>query len=211
VELDKDKVDSRVAGVGYGGRCLVRLADANEAGHGERSRLAAGHYPGAGNHATAAAISDNGGLIAYANIDGIFIKATGGETTALQAPADFVVDQLAWFADGTKLVANGFSSITNVPAIWTVSVTGGRANQLRLHTRAGVPSPDGMSIALTTEDRSQIWTMGASGEEARQIIAGAGQDTFRLVFWSADGRRLGFQRRPLCPRAPDSQSPGDTS
>jgi hypothetical protein len=96
------------------------------------------------NHATAAAISDNGGLIAYANIDGIFIKATGGETTALQSPADFVVDQLAWFADGTKLVANGFSSTTYVPAIWTVSVTGGRANQLRLHTRAGVPSPDGM-------------------------------------------------------------------
>jgi DNA-binding winged helix-turn-helix (wHTH) protein len=156
------------------------------------------------NHATAAAISANGSLIAYANIDGIFIKAKGGEPTALQAPADFVVDQLAWFADGTKLVANGFSSITYVPAIWTVPVTGGRVNLLRLHARAGVPSPDGMSIAFTTEDRSQIWTMGASGEQARQMVAGAGQDTFPLVFWSADGRRLGFQRRHY---SPGRQSP----
>jgi eukaryotic-like serine/threonine-protein kinase len=41
--------------------------------------------------------------------------------------------------------------------------------------------------------------MGASGEEARQIVAGPGQDTFPLVFWSADGQRLTFQRRHYTP------------
>jgi len=151
------------------------------------------------NHATAAAISADGSLTAFANIDGIFVKTRGGQTTALQAPADFVVDQLTWFSDGTKLVASGFSSQTYIPAIWKVSVTGGRATALRIHARAGAPSPDCLYIAFVTEDRSEIWTMGASGEEARQIVAGPGQDTFPLVFWSADGQRLTFQRRHYTP------------
>ncbi len=54
------------------------------------------------NRATAAAISPEGRLVAYANIDGIFVRAKNGETTALRAPGDFVVDRLAWFANGTK-------------------------------------------------------------------------------------------------------------
>jgi eukaryotic-like serine/threonine-protein kinase len=151
------------------------------------------------NHATAAAISADGSLTAFANVDGIFVKTKGGQTTALQGPADFVADQLAWFPDGTKLVASGFSSQSYIPAIWTVPVTGGRATAVRLHARAGVPSPDCLQIAFVTEDRSEIWTMGASGEEAHQIVAGPSQDTFPLVFWSADGQRLTFQRRHYTP------------
>jgi hypothetical protein len=51
-------------------------------------------------------------------VDGIFIRALQtGETKALPAPADFVVDRLAWFTEGTKLVASGFSTLTNIPSV----------------------------------------------------------------------------------------------
>jgi hypothetical protein len=40
-----------------------------------------------------------------------------GETKASRAPADFTFDSLAWFANGTKLVASGFSNSDNVPSL----------------------------------------------------------------------------------------------
>ncbi len=161
------------------------------------------------NRATAAAISPDGRWIAYANVDGIFIQAKDGETTALRAPPDFIVDRLAWLASDAKLVASGFSSLTYVPAVWTVSVTGATPSLLRIRAREGVPSPDGTRIAFITDDRSAIWMMGASGEDARRVIAGSPQDTFPLVFWSPDGRRLAFQRRHYAPerRGPNLSEP----
>jgi eukaryotic-like serine/threonine-protein kinase len=146
------------------------------------------------NRATAAAISPDGRLAVYANVDGIFIRRENGETTALRAPADFIVDRLAWFADATKLVASGFSTLTNVSGIWTVFVTGAPPRQLRTRAREGSPSPDGTRIVFTSEDRSEIWSVGASGEEPRRIVVGTAKDRFPLVFWSPDGRRLAFQR-----------------
>ncbi len=151
------------------------------------------------NRATAAAISPEGRLVAYANIDGIFVRAKNGETTALRAPGDFVVDRLAWFANGTKLVASGFSSLSNIPGIWTTSVTGAPPRPLRTHAREGTPSPDGTRIVFISADRSEIWVMGASGEDPLRIVTGPAQDTFPVVFWSPDGRRVAFQRRHYAP------------
>ncbi len=155
------------------------------------------------NSATAAAISPDGRLTAYANVDGIFVRAKNGEITELRAPGDLIVDRLAWFSHGTKLLASGFSSATNVPAIWIVSVTGAPPRLLRSHAREGVPSPDGTRVAFISQDRSEIWIVGASGEEPQRIIAGPTQDTFPLVFWSPDGRRLAFQRRHFAPERRD--------
>lgn len=151
------------------------------------------------NRATSAAISAEGKLTAYANVDGIFIRAKNGETE-LRAPSDFVVDRLAWFADDTALVASGFSSLTYIPSVWTVSVTGAPPRLLRTHAREGVPSPDGTHVAFISQDRSEIWMVGASGEEPQRIVAGPTQDTFPLVFWSPDGRRVTFQRRHYAPQ-----------
>jgi DNA-binding winged helix-turn-helix (wHTH) protein len=146
------------------------------------------------NRATAAGISPDGRLAVYANVDGIFIRRENGETTALSAPADFIVDRLAWFADATKLVASGFSTLTNVSSIWIVFVTGAPPRQFRTRAREGSPSPDGTRIVFISQDWSEIWLMGAIGEEPRRIVAGTANERFPLVFWSPDGRRLAFQR-----------------
>jgi len=152
------------------------------------------------NRATAAAISPDGKLAAYANVDGIFLRTIQtGETKTLSAPRDYVVDRLAWFADGAKLVASGFSTSTNMPSIWLISTAGAAPSLLRTHACGATPSPDGAHVAFVTQDWSEIWVIGTNGKEPRKVVAGAADDTFPLVFWSPDGRRLAFQRRHYSP------------
>jgi hypothetical protein len=153
------------------------------------------------NRATAAAISPNGKLVAYANVDGLFTRSIqNGETKALLAPRDYVVDRLAWFANSTNLVASGFSAMTNIPGVWMISATAQASSRLlRAHAREATPSPDGTRVAFISQDWSSIWVMRANGEEPREIVAGPGEDTFPLVFWSPDSRRLAFQRRHYSP------------
>lgn len=147
------------------------------------------------NRATAAAISPDGKQAAYANADGISVRnMQNGDTKSLLAPADYVVDRLAWFADDRTLVASGFSSANYVPSIWIVSGNGALPRLLRMNARAASPSPDGRHIAFVTPDQLEIWVMEANGENPRRIVARAG-DATEFVFWSPDGRRLMFQRR----------------
>ena len=148
------------------------------------------------NRATAAAISPDGKSAAYANVDGIFVRTIqNGDTRTLSSPGDYLVDRLAWFADGTKLVASGFSTTTNIPSIWLISTAGADPGPLRTHARGATPSADGTQIAFLSQDSSEIWVTGMHGGEPQKVVAGAGHDTFPIVFWSPDGRRLAFQRR----------------
>jgi serine/threonine protein kinase len=148
------------------------------------------------NRATAAAISHDGKLAAYANVDGIFLRTIqNGDTRTLSAPSDYLVDRLAWFADGTKLVASGFSTTTNLPGIWLISTSGADARLLRTHARWATPSPDGTQIAFVSQDWSEIWVTGTQGEKPRKVVTGAAADTIPILFWSPNGRRLAFQRR----------------
>jgi eukaryotic-like serine/threonine-protein kinase len=150
------------------------------------------------NRATAAAISPDGTLAGYANVDGIFLRTIqNGDTRPVSAPSDYVVDRLAWFDDGKNLVASGFSTTTNVPSIWLISTSGAEPTLLRTNARAATPSPDGTRVAFTSQDWGEIWVAGTHGEDPRKVVAAVADDTFPLVFWSPDGRRLGFQRRHL--------------
>src|SRR6185437_927401 len=128
------------------------------------------------------------------NVDGIFVRAIqNGQTRALPAPGNYVVDRLAWFADGTKLIASGFSALTHLPGIWMIPVNGTAPRLLREHAREASPSPDGTRIVFMSQDRSEIWVMGAGGKSARRI-AGGPHDRFELVFWSPDGNRIALVR-----------------
>jgi Tol biopolymer transport system component len=150
------------------------------------------------NQATAAAISPDGRFAAYANVDGIFLcTIQTGETRALSAPDDFVVDHLAWFRDGTRLVAGGSSRAAKLPSIWVISATGATPSLIRNQARAATPSPDGTQVAFITPSGLEIWIVGTNGEEPRRVLAGSGSDRFLFVLWSPDGRRLSFQRRFL--------------
>jgi Tol biopolymer transport system component len=148
------------------------------------------------NRATAAAISPDGKLAAYANVDGIFLRTIqNGDTRTLSAPGDYLVDRLDWVADGTKLVASGFSTTTNIPSVWLISTAGAAPVLVRTLARGATPSADGTQVAFLSQDWSEIWVIGMHGGEPRKVVAGASHDTFPIMFWSPDGRRLAFQRR----------------
>ena len=150
------------------------------------------------NRATAAAISPDGKQAAYANVDGIFVRSIqNGDTKPLSTPPDYLVDHLAWFADGTRLVASGFSTTTNVPSVWIASIAGQPPRLVSEHFRSATPSPDGAHIAMVSQDRSAIWIIATQGHDARQIMRAPNEDMFSVVFWSPDGRRLGLQRLHL--------------
>ncbi len=148
------------------------------------------------NKPTAAAISGDGKLLAYANIDGVFLKSLqSDQLNVLNGPEDFAVDHLAWFPDGSALIISGFSEETNQPSIWMLPITGGKARELRKDARMGQPSPDGSRIAFLQDDYSAIWTMASDGEDARRLIAGTSRDSFPFFLWSGNGRHILFQRR----------------
>ena len=152
------------------------------------------------NRATAAAISRDGQLLAYANVDGVFVQALKSEeTTLLQGPPDFVVDYLAWAADGLNVIASGFSSETNQPAIWSVPLNGRHSRELRAGARYGVPSPDGRRLAFISGDFSSIGIMDPDGQDAKIILQVAPGDSLHLLVWSFDGRHLVMQKRHLNP------------
>ena len=112
-------------------------------------------------------------------------------------PRDYLVDRLAWFADGTRLVASGFSTTTNVPSIWLISTAGAEPRLLRTNARVATPSLDGTQVAFVSQDWSEIWVTGTHGEEPRKIVAGAGDDKFPMVFWSPDGTAVGISTAAL--------------
>ncbi len=152
------------------------------------------------NRATAAAISPDGKLAAYANVDGVFVRTLAtGDTKNWSAPADYVVDRLAWFADDRRLLASGFSTITYIPSVWLISGNGAPPRLLRTKAREASASFDGRQVVFVTADKSEIWVAAANGEAPRRIVSDP-QDRFEFVFWSPDGRRLMYERHRHSPQ-----------
>lgn len=148
------------------------------------------------NRATAAAISGDGSLLAYANKDGVFLRvAKTGETTQIKSPADFIVDHLAWLGNGVRIIASGFSAHSHESALWSLSIAGGPVRELRKDARQGTPSPDGSRVAYLSNDLSSIWVMSADGSDAHQILSGGDKDTFLTLLWTPSGKHLLYQRR----------------
>jgi hypothetical protein len=148
------------------------------------------------NRATAAAISPDGTFAAYANLDGIFLRTIhDGITKTLATPPDFLADHLAWFSNGTNLIASGFSTATSIPSIWLISTTGSEPRLLRPQARLGIPSPDGTRYAYVSRDWSKIGVSDLHSDKSQTLLAGIADDRFPILLWSPDGRRLGFQRR----------------
>lgn len=149
---------------------------------------------------TAAAISPDGKLLAFASLGGIFIRLiANGDTRPLSAPPNIQADRLVWFPDGSRLLMGGFAAATNRPSLWSVPISGDSPSLLRQEFQAATPSPDGSQIAFTSSDGKEIWISGSNGESARRVF-GSNMDTFPMVLWSPDGRRLAYQRRHYAPQ-----------
>ena len=103
----------------------------------------------------------------------------------------------AWLADGKTILLVATDENDPLQAqIWQVFYPGGEAHritndlQAKGKTSLGVTA-DGLTIVTTANQRnSQIWTVPAGGDvrAAKQLTTGAGQDGFKGLAWTSDGR-----------------------
>ena len=153
------------------------------------------------NRVTAAGISADGQRLVVAELGGALLlrQLETGEVHVLPAPPGLAIDQIAWFESGDRFLLAGLSSSTQRPSLWLLDLAAEAPEMLQEDARRGVPSPDGELIAFTRADASEIWIADADGGEARSIVVGGDADTFSVLLWSPDSRRLSYQRSRYSP------------
>jgi Tol biopolymer transport system component len=156
---------------------------------------------------TAATISPDGKYLAYVDPTGVYLRLIDtGELHSLAAPKDVSLTRLAWFPDGTKILASAVSGAgsstsafppsTNgqVSSIWVFSILGGTPLKLRDNAGDASVSPDGSQIAFVTGDAKEIWVMGANGENPQKVLSGSTGDVFLVGQCLRDCGRLFYGR-----------------
>jgi eukaryotic-like serine/threonine-protein kinase len=141
----------------------------------------------------AGAISPDGKHYAYADTKGLHLSIIAtGEVHDIPLPEDLRARlwTLTWFPEGENLL---FTAGTEAGArtIWTISAFGGVPHVVRTHSREPAASPDGSSIICVSEDRHELWLMGANGENPRKILANENEH-YASPVWSPTGQRLAY-------------------
>jgi eukaryotic-like serine/threonine-protein kinase len=155
----------------------------------------------AGHPATDARISPDGKYLAYADQAGIHLQLIDtGENRTISQPQGSGHEvtgwsPVGWFPDGTKLLAQVTSLDAEHSSVWAISMLGGAPREIREGALAWSVSSDGSLIAFTsTFFNSDIWLMGVNGEDPRKIITAGAGESLNGVVWSADSRRLAYER-----------------
>jgi serine/threonine protein kinase len=160
------------------------------------------------NPVTSGAISPDGKYLAYADNNGIYVKAMEtGETRVVPEPEGFKgkdveweILPMGWFPDSMRFVANAhFSgqdpslSGSKNTTIWMVSTLGGTPRELRSNAIAWSVSPDGSSIAFgTNKDRfgeREVWLLAPTGELQRKILDVDEKSGLNSFVWAPDRQR----------------------
>ena len=151
-------------------------------------------------------ISPDGKYLAYGDKAGIHIQLIdGGETRTIPQPEGLGYKitgwfPIGWFPDGTRLLAQATSLGVEHSSVWVTSVLGEALSAIRERALAWSVSPDGSLIAFSsTVSNSDIWVMGANGDDPRKIVTAEQGEFFVGVVWSPDNRRIAYGRRRLEP------------
>jgi Tol biopolymer transport system component len=162
------------------------------------------------NTVTAAALSPNGEELAFGTLGGptYVRRMSDGFTRPLPTPDGLQVDRIAWFADGSRLLASGMAADYR-RGVWMIPVNGGAPSPIGPEGRDGVPSPDGTRIALTSADGTAIWVIGVNGGRPRQIRGGRGTGWFSALLWSPDGKRISYERQEYTPPNDPGSAPAE--
>jgi serine/threonine protein kinase len=156
------------------------------------------------NRVDSGAISPDGKYLAYADRKGIHLKLIEtGDARTLPLPeslkgssVNWEIGDQPWFPDSTRFLANTFQVGVQHLSAWTVSVMGGAPRKLRDDASAWSVSPDGTSVAFTTNfgrfGFRETWLMEPNGEHARKLFGTDENAGVLFVQWSPDGQRVAY-------------------
>lgn len=160
-----------------------------------------------------AAISPDGGHVAYVDIKGLFVRSTTtGETRPISLPDDFPFRQIweiRWFPDGGELLLTRRATQTEETSLWVLPVLGQAAPQkLRADAREVAISPDGKSMVFMAGalHRPHGLVVSGIGAEASIKLASEGKDVgYQSPVWSPSGRWIAYLRRKLRDRRSEEE------
>lgn len=144
-------------------------------------------------------ISSDGRYLAYYDVKGIHLKRLEtGETRTVPEAESLKGRQVDWALrplSGTKFLGDATISGQS-DSTWIVPVEGGPPRKLRDNAEPWSPSPDGSSIAFTTNSgrigSREIWLMHPNGEHPRKVLGTDENSHVANVKWSPDGKRVAF-------------------
>jgi Tol biopolymer transport system component len=141
-----------------------------------------------------AAISPDGKMLAFADRKGVFLRQMGtGETHPIGTQDNTHTYCLSWFPDGSHVLATSWTSSSEPPSLWGVSVFGGASRRIMDAAERGIVSSDGLRIVFVRGEygHQEIWEMESDGERAHKILGEPGDNIDALV-WSPDGQRIAY-------------------
>jgi serine/threonine protein kinase len=162
------------------------------------------------NKVNSGAISPNGKYLAYANVNGMFLKSIEtGTARAVSQPEEFKgkkveweILSMAWFPNSGSFIANCHPATedqnsTNT-SVWMIPVSGDPPRKLRSGAVAWSVAPDGSSIAVGSNKgplgEREIWLMSPRGElRAKVLEADEGSAIVGFV-WAPQGHRALYVR-----------------
>ena len=162
------------------------------------------------NPVSSGSISPDGKYVAYADLQGMHIKAVGSdEARSVPQPTEFkdmdvVWDVGAWFPDGRRFLVHshlvpvsGDEWFSPSTSSWVVSLLGGAPRKLRNNAYAWDVSPDGSTIAYGTnfggkkwDPGDETWLMSSDGSQARRILP---RGLTCCVHFFPDGKRISYE------------------